>query len=65
MLDTKIKKTRRRQYTQYLVKWKNRPIIEAIWMDEKQINKHDSSLKHLISSGLEIHSTGEYATVAE
>ena len=65
ILDTKIKKTRRRQYTQYLVKWKNKPVTEAIWMDEKQINKHGSSLQHLISSGLEIHSTGEYATVVD
>ena len=30
ILDTKIKKTRRRKYTQYLVKWKNRPVTEAI-----------------------------------
>ena len=34
-------------------------------MDEKQINKHGSSLQHLISSGLEIHSIGEYVVVAE
>ena len=65
ILDTKIKKTRRRQYTQYLVKWKNRPATEAIWMDEKQISKHGSSVQDLISSGLEIHPTGEYAAVAD
>ena len=59
----KIKKTQRRQYTQYLVKWKNRSVTKAIWMDEKQISKHGSSLQHLISSGLEIHSTGGYAAV--
>ena len=64
ILDTKIKKTRRRQYTQYLVKWKNKPVTEAIWMDEKQISKHGSSVQDLISSGLEILSTGEYAAVA-
>ena len=34
-------------------------------MDEKQIRKHGSSLQHLISSGLEIHSTREYAAVAD
>ena len=65
ILDTKIKKTRRRQYTQYLVKWKNGRVTKAIWMDEKQISKHGSSIQDLISSGLEIHSTGEYVAVAE
>ena len=65
ILDTKIKKTRRRQYTQYLVKWKNRPVTEAIWMDEKQINNYGSSVQDLISSGLEILSTREYAIVAD
>ena len=34
-------------------------------MDEEQRNKHGSLLQHLISRGLEIHSTGEYATVAD
>ena len=34
-------------------------------MDEKQINKHGSALQHLISSGLEIHSIGEYAIGAD
>lgn len=34
-------------------------------MDEKKIRKHGSSVQHLISSGLEIHSTWEYATVVE
>ena len=34
-------------------------------MDEEQRNKHGLLLQHLISRGLEIHSTGEYAAVAD
>ena len=34
-------------------------------MDEKQISKHGSSLQHLISRGLEIHSIGEYVAVVD
>ena len=40
-------------------------MIEAIWMDEKQINKYGSSVQDLISSGLEIHSIGEYIAVVD
>ena len=59
------KKTARRQYIQYPVIWKNIPTTEDIQMDEEKSNKHGSLLQHLISRGIEIHSTGEYAAVAD
>lgn len=36
ILDTKVaKKTRNKEYTQYLVKWKGKLASEAVWMDEQ------------------------------
>ncbi|XP_059063819.1 uncharacterized protein LOC131856278 [Cryptomeria japonica] len=61
VLDTKVvKKTRNKEYTQYLVKWKGKPNNEAVWMDEKKIEAHDTTLQQLISSGLEISCPQEY-----
>ena len=38
ILDTQVvKRTRRKKYVQYLVKWKNRPIKDSSWLDARQI----------------------------
>ena len=40
ILDTQVaKRTRRKDYLQYLVKWKNRPIEVSSWLDATQIKK--------------------------
>lgn len=38
ILDQKIiKRTRNKNYYEYMVKWKGIPIEEAVWMDEEEI----------------------------
>lgn len=56
ILDTKIiKKTRKNVYKKYSVKWASYPEEEAAWMDEVEMNKHDTSLQEIISKGIEIN----------
>ncbi|XP_057853100.2 uncharacterized protein LOC131063302 [Cryptomeria japonica] len=65
IIDEKVlKKTKNKEYKQYLVKWVGQPIEEAIWMDESDILKHGSSLAQLISTGLEINPPREYGAGA-
>ena len=41
ILDKRIgKKTRRREYFEYLVKWKGHPVEDASWENEAKIQKH-------------------------
>jgi hypothetical protein len=41
ILDKRMgKKTRRKQYFEYLVKWKNHPVEDASWETEVVIQKH-------------------------
>ena len=41
ILDKRInKKTRRKDYFEYLVKWKGHPVEDASWEDEATIQKH-------------------------
>jgi len=42
------KKTRRKTYFEYLVKWKGHPIEDAIWVNEEDIQKHGISLQELM-----------------
>ena len=38
ILDKRVgKKTRRKQYFEYLVKWKNHPVEDASWENEAEI----------------------------
>ena len=61
VLDTRVvKKTRNKEYKQYLVKWKGQPDNEAMQMDEQQIQTYGTILEQLISSGLEISCPWEY-----
>ncbi len=49
ILDTQVaKQTRRKEYLQYLVKWKNRPIEDSSWLDARQIEQTGSSVKKLM-----------------
>lgn len=49
ILDIQVaKRTRWKEYLQYLVKWKNRPIEDSSWIDAKQIEKVGSSIKKLM-----------------
>ena len=41
ILDKRVrKKTRRKQYFEYLFKWKNHPVEDASWETEAKIMKH-------------------------
>jgi hypothetical protein len=43
------KKTRRKQYFEYLVKWKNHPVEDASWETEAVIQKHGQTVQELMS----------------
>jgi hypothetical protein len=41
IIDKRIrKKTRRKEYFKYLVKWKGHLVEDASWEDEEKIQKH-------------------------
>jgi hypothetical protein len=42
------KKTRRKQYFEYLVKWKNHPMEDASWETEAVIQKHGRTVQQLM-----------------
>jgi hypothetical protein len=42
------KKTRRKQYFEYLVKWKNHPVEDASWENEAVIQKHGQTVQELM-----------------
>jgi hypothetical protein len=49
IVDRRIgKKTRRKTYFEYLVKWKGRPIEDASWVNEVDIQKHGKSVQELM-----------------
>jgi hypothetical protein len=49
ILDKRIgKKTRRKQYFEYLVKWKNHPVEDASWETEAVIHKHGQTVQELM-----------------
>ena len=49
ILNTQVvKQTRRKEYVQYLVKWKNRPIEDSSWLDARQIEQTGSSVEELM-----------------
>jgi hypothetical protein len=51
VLDQKVtKKTRGKEYFQYLVKWKNQPVEDATWMTPIEIYKYDTSVEDLKNS---------------
>jgi hypothetical protein len=49
ILDKRVsKKTRRKQYFEYLVKWKNHPVEDASWETEAVIQKHGQTVQELM-----------------
>jgi len=41
IIDKRVnRKTRRKEYFEYLVKWKKHSVEDASWEDEEQIDKH-------------------------
>lgn len=60
VLDTRVtKKTRKKEYIDYLVAWQDKPNSEAVWMTSEQISNHGADLQTPISSRLEISSPRE------
>jgi hypothetical protein len=46
IIDKRIsRKTRRKEYFEYLVKWKGHPVEDASWEDEVAIQKHGQTVK--------------------
>jgi hypothetical protein len=49
ILDQRIaKKTRRKIYYEYLVKWKDHPVEDASWITETDIQKHGKTVQDLM-----------------
>jgi hypothetical protein len=49
IFDQRIgKKTKRKTYFEYLVKWKGHPIKDVSWENETAIQKHGKSVKELM-----------------
>ena len=49
ILDNRAsKKTRRKQYFEYLVKWKDHPVEDASWETEAVIQKHGHTVQELM-----------------
>jgi hypothetical protein len=42
------KKTRRKEYFEYLVKWKGHPVEDASWETEAEILKHGHTVQELM-----------------
>ena len=50
ILDKRVgTKTRRKQYFEYLMKWKNHPVEDASWETEAVIQKHGDTVQQLMS----------------
>jgi hypothetical protein len=46
IIDQQVgKKTRRKTYFEYLVKWKGRPVEDVSWVGEGDIQKHGRSVQ--------------------
>lgn len=49
ILDTQVaKRTRQKEYLQYLVKWKNCPIEDSLWLDARQIEQMGSLVEKIM-----------------
>ena len=50
ILDKRVsKRTRRKEYFEYLVKWKGHPVEDASWEDEETIHKHGQTVQELMN----------------
>jgi len=49
ILDTRVaKKTRRKEYLEYLVKWKDHLMEDSTWMDEETLQKEGHFIEYLM-----------------
>jgi hypothetical protein len=49
ILDKRVSKnTRRKQYFQYLVKWKGHPVEDASWENEAKMQRHGQTMQELM-----------------
>jgi hypothetical protein len=49
IIDQRVsKKTQRKTYFEYLVKWKGHPIEDASWESEANIQKHGQTVQELM-----------------
>jgi len=50
ILETQVvRRTRRKNYFQYQVRWKNRPIEDSSWLDARQIERTGTSVEELMN----------------
>jgi hypothetical protein len=50
IIDQRVgKKTRRKTYFEYLVKWKGHPIEDASWENEADIQRHGQMVQELMN----------------
>ena len=50
IIDKRISiKTRRKDYFEYLVKWKGHPVEDASWEDEAEIHRHGQTVQELMN----------------
>ena len=50
ILDKRVsKRTRRKEYFEYLVKWKGHPVEDASWENEAEIQKHGQTVQELMN----------------
>ena len=50
ILDKRIRKRKRRkEYFEYLVKWKGHPVEDASWENEAEIQKHGQTMQELMN----------------
>jgi hypothetical protein len=50
IIDKRIsRKTRRKEYFEYLVKWKGHLVEDASWEDEAEIHRHGQTMQELMN----------------
>jgi hypothetical protein len=50
ILDKRVsKKTKRKEYFEYLVKWKNHRVEDASWESETEIQKHGQTMQEVMN----------------
>jgi hypothetical protein len=50
IIDKRVsRKTKRKEYFEYLVKWKGHPVEDASWEDEAEIQKHGQTMQELMN----------------